>query len=163
MKIKIIVLAALAFCVISACSKDTFTSKPQLTFKSVNTTTLLSGGIIVFGLDYTDKDGDIAGSDSILVTDTTAGAIFYQKVTSNCSLSDASGWYRIPPDFVGTSNSKGTIDVTFGYGINTGAVPINQPACQGQNDTCVFRFLLKDRAGNRSDTVTSPQIVIVKP
>jgi hypothetical protein len=39
---------------------------------------------------------------------------------------------------------------------------IKEPICPGQNDTCVFRFALNDKANNTSDTITSPQIVLIK-
>ena len=163
MKLKITILVAFALCIVVACTKDSFSTTPQLTFKSVNATVIGGGGVLAFSLDYTDKDGDITGvKDTSSYLDTLGGALYYVKKSINCSDS-ISGWYNLPQDVPATSNSKGTIDITFTYGTVPvpGSVSIGR-GCYDSDDTCVFKFVLKDKAGHRSDTVTSPQIVLLK-
>ena len=58
MKTKILVTFLVAT-VLAACGKDKYTTKPQLTFKSVNTTLLQPNQSIQFIIEVTDREGDI--------------------------------------------------------------------------------------------------------
>jgi hypothetical protein len=149
MKTKLLITAVTALC-LSACSKDKFSTKPQLTFKSVNTPILAPEQAIKFTLHYTDKEGDIQNT------------LYVQKITQNCDLSNFESAYQMPTDVPTQQNGEGDITVTFGYGVDLNLPPIKEPACPGQNDTCVFRFALTDKQNNTSDTITSPQIVLLK-
>ena len=68
MKAKILILTAIIG-IMFACNKDTYTTKPQLTFKSVNGKVFTGAAAIVFSLEFTDAEGDI--SDSIWVQKVT--------------------------------------------------------------------------------------------
>ena len=68
MKAKILILTAIIV-TIFACNKDTYTTKPQLTFKSVNGKVFTGAAAIIFSLEFTDAEGDI--SDSIWVQKVT--------------------------------------------------------------------------------------------
>lgn len=149
MKTKLLIAALFIFG-LTACNKDQFTTKPQITFKSVNTQQLYPDQIITFTLHYTDKEGDIQDS------------LYVQKITQNCDLSNFQELYQIPQSVPDQKNGEGDIVVTYGYGVSTGYPPIKEPACPGMNDTCVFRFALTDKQNNTSDTITSPQIVLIK-
>ncbi len=135
---------------LSACSKDKFSTKPQLTFKSVNTQTLAPEQIIKFTLHYTDKEGDIQNT------------LYVQKITQNCEASNFESLYQMPTDVPPQQNGEGDVTVTFGYGVDLNVPPIKEPACPEQNDTRYFRFALTDKKNNTSDTITSPQIVLLK-
>jgi hypothetical protein len=104
---------------------------------------------IEFALNYTDKEGDIQSH------------IFVEKLTQNCPASNFSELDSIPTSLPKQKDAKGEIDLTYAYGPNLGAEAIEEPQCQGQNDTCVFKFALTDLAGHTSDTVTSPVIVLI--
>ena len=58
MKSKLLIATITCAC-LTACTKDEFTTKPQLTFISVNQTEFVQGDLIEFNLEYTDKEGDI--------------------------------------------------------------------------------------------------------
>lgn len=150
-KLLIVTLSLLGF---AACSKDKFNTTPQLKFESVNTQTLYPDQVIQFKLEYTDKEGDIQDT------------IYIEKITRNCSASDFNGLYALPTDVPRVKNSKGELQITFAYGVNLGYPAIKEPACGTAtnpiNDSCVFRFALKDKANNVSDTVSSPEIVLIK-
>lgn len=148
MKAKILIVTFIISGIVS-CTKNQYTTAPQLIFKSVSTNELFRGQSIIFTLEYTDKEGDIQDT------------IFIQKVTSNCIDSDSKENYLVP-EFPQVPNSKGEIQVRYSYGSNLEFFNIKEPACPGLNDTCVYKFILKDRAGNVSDTATSSQIVLVK-
>lgn len=140
----VIALLALFF---SACSKDKFTTKPQLKFESIDKKVLDRGEIINIKLRYTDLEGDLEDS------------IYIEKVEPNCPLS---GFFerRKLPAFPTTRNSEGEINISYGYNVNNYPL-IKAPQCS-RNDTCYFRFMLKDKAQNKSDTVNTDLFVIIK-
>lgn len=152
MKTKVLIVALISV-TIAACKKDQFTTKPQLTFKKINATEFRVGDLIEFEIDYTDKEGDI--QDSLYIEEVTLDPF--------CDANnDFRSHYQIPTDLPQQSQSKGTIIVRYIYGQVQGYPPVFPgPQCQ-RNDTCYFRFALKDKAQNTSDTIVSPQVVFVK-
>lgn len=140
----VIALFALIFI---GCKKEKFTTKPQLTFKSINTKVLDRGQIIIFTLGYTDLEGDLQDS------------IYVEKIEPTCTQSGFISKYIIP-NFPSTKNAEGDIQVSFGYNVDNYPL-IKAPQCS-RNDTCYFRFALKDKAQNVSDTVKSDVFVIIK-
>ncbi len=129
------------FAFLLSCKKDKFNTIPSLKFESVNTTQLHQGESIIFTLSFTDAEGDL--------TDT----MFITKFEPNCSSSRFNASYPLPV-FPTGKNQKGDVIVTFDYnGVS--------PKCFPQNDTAVFKFVMKDKAQNISDTVVSPTIVII--
>lgn len=142
------ILIALVCLVFLGCNKDTFSSTPQLRYKSVNTNRLSRDQIIKFYLSFTDAEGD--------VTDT----MYVQKVSLNCAASNFSE--RVPiPTFPTSKNLKGDIFVSYSNGINNTGYTTVASRCNF-NDTCYFRFMMKDKANHKSDTVKSETVVIFK-
>lgn len=131
----------------SGCKKESYNTKPSLTFVNVSSTQLVSGQNLVFTMEFTDAEGDIG--DSIMV----------QKVNINCDKGFIDA-YKIPP-FPTQKNLKGELTVTFSYNSNPVYPPLTLQ-CDGQNDSAYFKFVLRDKANNSSDTVTSPLVVIVR-
>ena len=153
MKAKLLIVV-LTLIVIVACKKDKFNTTPQLTFKEVNTQVLSPNQVIIFRLEYTDKEGDIQDT------------IYVEKLTRNCPASNFNQRYALPKDIPTQKNTKGEMEIRFAYGVNLGYPAIKEPACGTAttpiNDSCVFRFALKDKANNVSDTISSPEIVLIK-
>ena len=141
-----ILFATISLLIIS-CNKNKFTTAPQLTYKSVNTTELRKENVIVFKLSFTDGDGDL--QDSLLV----------EKIVPSCEKSNFKQKYRLPL-FPTTKDTEGEFEVSFGYAVPNYPL-IKAPQCDW-NDTCYFRFVLKDRAQHTSDTVKSETIIIYK-
>jgi len=142
----VIVLIALFF---TGCSKDSFTTVPQLKYKSVNTKQLYPNELLKINLSFTDKEGDLQDT------------IFIEKVGSRCPASNFKLKYLFP-NAPGSSTTSGDLLITFANGIN---IPGYQnlsvaPKCSDYNDTCTFRFILKDKAQNKSDTAVSETIII---
>ncbi|MDB5191622.1 MAG: hypothetical protein JWQ96_1185 [Segetibacter sp.] len=135
--------------VLAACNKDEYQSKPQLTVKSINTKTLSPNQTLRFTLEVTDAEGDI--QDTIWVS----------EVVRNCSQSGFAAKYPVPT-FTGTKNFKAEIDVCFSYCSQCECPIITGPRCLNRNDSAVFRFALKDKAGNISDTISSETVVITR-
>ncbi len=130
-----------------SCNKDKFSSTPSLKFKSVSTTSLRNQQLVQFNLSFTDAEGDLTDS------------IFVQEIEPRCALSNFSTLYPLPV-FPTTKNQKGDLTVTFGY--NVSGYSSISPKCT-QNDTAVFRFVLRDKANHASDTVSSPPIILYYP
>jgi hypothetical protein len=133
---------------LAACNKDKYTSKPQLRIKSVSTKELHPGETITFKIEVTDAEGDIQDS------------IWVQRFVPRCSNSDFTAAYKMPT-FTTTKDLKGEIQVCYGYGINLGCPILPGPGCNS-NDSTTFKFWIRDKAKNTSDTISSEQIVITR-
>lgn len=130
------------------CTKDKFSTTPQLTYKSANTDRLSPNQVIQFSLSFTDAEGDVVDT------------MYVQKVSLNCRASNFSE--RVPiPNFATNKNLKADVLVSYANGINNPPYTTIASRCN-LNDTCYFRFMLKDKANNRSDTVRSETIVVFK-
>lgn len=150
MKTKLLILMAipLAF---YACKKDTYTTKPQISIKEINKKVLTPGDLLLFQVQFTDAEGDIQDTLWIQkvsrVCPTTPGAQFVTK-------------YKVP-DFTPIKNIKGVLEVGFGYNSSNGNYS-SIAGCGIRNDTCYFKFWLKDKANNISDTISTENIVLLK-
>jgi len=156
MKAKILIVLGI-IALLAACNKDKFTTKPQLTFESFNTDVLPYNSDLIITLKYTDKEGDIQDS------------IYVERLALNCT-DTVKAHYRIPQEVPKMRNSEGEIVISYSYGGDFPPFPLigdpkcglNQPDSIKINDTCIYRFALKDLAGNISDTISSPPFVILK-
>ena len=147
MRCTIIIIIIVGF-IFSGCKKETFSTTPTLTYKSVNKKDLHPDEIIKFTLSFTDAEGDVIDT------------MYVEKVSLNCAASNFSDKSRIPA-FPTTKNLSGEILVSYSNGINNPGYITVASRCD-YNDSCYFRFMLKDKAGNKSDTVKSETIVIYK-
>lgn len=150
MKTKLLILFAIPV-LFYACKKDTYTTKPQLSLKSVSTTTVSQGNLLLFQIEFTDKEGDVQDT------------LWVQKISRTCPGSGGAQFtspYKVP-DFTATSNLKGILEIGYGYNANiSGYQTIT--GCGTKNDTAYFRFWLKDKAKNVSDTLVTQNIVLLK-
>lgn len=149
MKTKSLILTAITLIALS-CNKDTYNTRPKLTFKSVNGTTFGNSQIVIFNIEFTDKEGDLQDK------------IWVQKITrtSSCASTNFTDSLRVPT-FTPTPNLKGTIELGYSTSIIPGSNYTVLPRCS-KNDTCYFKFWIRDNAKNVSDTVVSPDIVFLK-
>src|SRR4051812_1636015 len=105
-----LLIGIIAICTLMAsCSKDKYTTKPQLDLKSVNGNRFSTNADIQFQFIVTDKQGDIQNK------------LWVQKISLVCSDSTS----RVPtpyavPDFTGSKNLKVDLDVNYIYGTNEG-------------------------------------------
>ena len=150
MKTKLLILLAIPV-LFYACKKDTYTTKPQISIKSINATTLNQGDLLLFSLNFTDKEGDIQDT------------LWIQKISRNCPGTPGTQFIskNKVPDFTATANLKGTLE--FGYAYNANIQGYSTiTGCGTKNDTAYFKFWLKDKAQNVSDTITSDNIILLK-
>ncbi len=153
MKAKLLSIVALVIVLVSiivACNKNKFQTRPSLEFKEVNNDTLSQGNLLRFTLEFTDKEGDVTDS------------IWIQRVSKVCPTSFPNPIrYAIPSTFIGSKNIKADFQINYRYNvINADYPPIG--GCPNKVDTSVFRFWVRDKAGNVSDTVSSPNIVFLR-
>ncbi len=140
-----ILVRIFAIVVLVSCSKSTYNTKPTLEITDVNTSVVPINGTLTFNIKVTDKEGD--------VTDT----LYVKKVRINRKITTTlrdSFKLKVPD----APNSKdGTIQVSLSY--QSYLISATNPI---ENDTLLFKFALKDKGNNISDTVTSAPIVILR-
>ncbi|MFY8128665.1 MAG: hypothetical protein ACOVMM_09820 [Chitinophagaceae bacterium] len=151
MKSYTIIASILIGLIFYACSKTSYTTKPQLKVKKINRTTLNNQQDLVIELEFTDAEGDIQDT------------IWYQRISKICPTQpgvNVSDKFKIP-NVETTSNQKGIFEFKFLYGaLQTGFITLN--GCSNKNDTSYFKFWMKDKAKNYSDTITTENIVFIK-
>ena len=142
------ILIALVSLIFLSCNKDTFSSTPKLTYKSVNTKTLVRNQILKFNLSFTDLEGDVIDT------------VFVQKVSLTPTCGSFSLRYLVP-NFPTSAKLTGDILVSYSNGLNNPPYTDISSGCSA-NDSCYFRFMMKDKANHKSDTVRSETILIIK-
>jgi hypothetical protein len=132
----------LVFCLIVAvvsCNKDKFQTKPQIKIKSTNYEEVVpKTGTLRINLEFTDKEGDV--SDSILI------------VRERLNLKSPAVLPALPykiPAFPNNSQGEIQVDLDYDFGLTLGLSP----------DTMNLKFVVSDKAGNKSDTATLGIIV----
>lgn len=132
-------------CFIVACSKDTFETTPTITIKSVNSEVIPENGNLDITLEYTDKEGDLGRGELSYIRERKN-----IKPIPNPGVNDQTDTVRYPiPDF--TPKNKGEIVVTIPYFFMS-----EDP---NDDDTMVFKLSVIDIRGNKSDTVTTVNII----
>ena len=148
MKIKLS-LAALIMLGCVTCSKDTFNTTPSLKFVSVNGSVFPQPSTVSFTLEFTDKEGDI--NDTVWI----------QRVSTVTACESLSFIDSFPiPDIGSQHNVKGEFEFSFAYPPQGAGA--NLSACSLHDDTSYFRFWMHDKALHVSDTVQSPNIVLLQ-
>jgi hypothetical protein len=137
-----------------ACNKDKLETKPSLKFKSINSSTIPVGGNLIVQFDFADKEGDI--SDTMFVRKIRTNRVVVPTIRDSFVLQ--------VPEF--PDRSRGVIELILRYQ-NHLVSAINPPSDGGnppnlQDDTLIFKFVLRDKAKNTSDTVTTEPIIVVR-
>ncbi len=143
-----ILVALIAMSVLAACKKDKYNTTPKLVLKSVSSNVVPNGGSLRFEFEIFDKEGDISDT------------FFLRKIRTNRitrpTIRDS---FRIQfPNVPNTTN--GLIDLNLSY--QNYLISAINPGNPPQNDTLIFKFVIRDKAKNKSDTITSDPIVILR-
>ncbi|MCR6721093.1 MAG: hypothetical protein NVV59_12570 [Chitinophagaceae bacterium] len=145
MKLIPILLIASACVAIAACSKDTFETKPKIEIVDYNSRDVVAGQNLNITLEYFDKEGDL-GQGWIT-------AILDRQNLSQRTDSMATILTYALPDF--PPRDKGEILLR---------IPHNSLRhTTFENDTFLIHIFVVDREQNISDTITTEQIVGVRP
>jgi len=137
-----------------ACNKDKLETKPSLKLRSVSSSIVPIGGNLNVEFEFADKEGDI--SDTMFVKKIRINRITVPTIRDSFVL-------QIPKF---NDKSRGIIELQLKYQ-NHLVSAINPPSSGGNppnlhDDTLIFKFALRDKGKNISDTVTSGPIVIVR-
>ncbi|MFN4974292.1 MAG: hypothetical protein ACK5GV_03495 [Bacteroidota bacterium] len=149
---KLILIAGLLVYIPLACKKNEFTTKPQISFKKISNTTLsTTNPVVFFEIKFTDKEGDVQDT------------LWVQKISKVCPNSPGVQFTskNKVPDFTPISNVEGVLEIGFAYNANIGNYPTIS-GCGNKTDTATFKFWLRDKAKNVSDTLVSPPIILLK-
>ena len=133
--------------VLSSCKKDetigepiTYSDVPEISFLSVSSTNVNASDPLTFRISYTDGDGDLGentnGIYNLFLTDNRFGTPYKYRIKQ---LSPATSIVI-----------KGNIEIELISAKLTGTAPQN----------AVFSIYVVDRAGNTSNTVTSPTVTV---
>jgi len=136
-----------------ACNKGKFETRPRIEVKSYSSKEISQHGQLTIRLNFYDKEGDLGGGD------------FW------------AARYRLNIRPLGTSdaNRADTLDVAHGYTVpefparDQGEVLLQLDydsflkESNAENDTIYFRIAVTDKAGNKSDTISTDPIVILLP
>jgi hypothetical protein len=143
---KLVIVTAI-FIALLSCNKDKFQTKPQISIKSYNTKAVQPSNDMVIKLSYTDKEGDLAEGRLVYIPKRLNRRPIPNGGTIIDSVSNP-----LASDFPDTD--KGDLELRLQHAVLKTAAD--------ENDTLLFRFVLVDRAGNKSDTITSDNVVILK-
>lgn len=146
----------LAFCLVAAvivsCNKDKFQTKPQIKIKSTNYEGVVpKTGTLRVTLEFTDKEGDV--SDSLLIV--------RERLNAKSPAVLPTLPYKIP-GFPNTSEGEIQVDLDYDFALTVGLTPIPIPGSippANEPDTMNLKFVVSDKAGNKSDTATLGIIV----
>ncbi len=141
--------------ILTACKKDNYQTKPQLKLKNLDVYGIrdaagTEGSVLEFEIEVTDKEGDVEDSIFIDKIDAT------NRCPGNNLLRDV---YKIP-DYPNKSNQKVLFRVKYatinllGYGL------LGSAKCPPRKDTSYFRFVVTDKAGNKSDTLVTKAVAL---
>jgi hypothetical protein len=131
------------------CKKDEYSSTPQITLKEVNSTTISQGDVVTFTINFTDAEGDLQDT------------MWIQRVSKICPTVVSTVYKYKVPDFPAEKYLKGTLEVNFAYNVVSQDYP-TITGCGTKNDTSYFRFWVRDKAKNVSDTIKSQNIAFLK-
>jgi hypothetical protein len=137
----LVFLSLLLVIIFVSCGKG-LTTKPQISIESINTLIPVNGQLQA-KLKFSDKQGDLGGGTFTAVRVRMNLLPFPTADSLNTIYQDSI------PDF--PNNSKGEFEFDLDASV------FQEQTLR--NDTLVLKFIVTDRAGNMSDTLTSPLIV----
>jgi hypothetical protein len=152
MKAKLLFLL-LTSLILSSCKKEKAATKPSITILKVERKDVIAGGVTGVLLDIDvevlDKEGDVRDSVFILKRDATR---------IGCTGNNKTLFYSIPayPD---EKKEKITFRIKFATLQLPEYVELGGSVCP-RKDTSLFKIWVKDKGGNRSDTVTTERIAL---
>jgi hypothetical protein len=145
MKFKLIIPLAL-LTVLASCGKDKFKTQPQIEIKSYGDKSIGNGQSLTITLRFTDKEGDLANGKFVYIPKRL------NKRPLLPGIPDYDSIKVVIPSF--PDETDGEFDLSLPW--------INLHKTDTENDTIFMRFVVVDRGNNKSDTVSSDQLVILK-
>ncbi|HET6996204.1 MAG TPA: hypothetical protein VFI06_14525 [Chitinophagaceae bacterium] len=134
-----------------SCGKDSFTTTPQLKYKSVNRTTIADNQVLVVKFRLTDKEGDFSP------------LLGMRRIVPGCPASEIydSASFSIPDEFIKTKLTEGEVVISILKNKRGNNGCSGTGAGTTRPDTAVFAFWTRDRAGHTSDTARTEPIIVI--
>src|SRR5215218_1188404 len=149
MKAILIILSSVL--ILFACSKGDFETKPQIEIKSADPKVVPQNGNMIVNLEFKDKEGDLA---DVYIWKVRLNKLVRPTVRDSIPP-------RAVPDF--PKNQKGELELDLDYQAHliSAQNPRRDPITgRLEPDTLNMKFVVKDRAGNASDTAYLNNVVI---
>jgi len=127
-----------------ACSKDKYQSYPQITLETINTLVPVGGGLEA-KFQFTQKPGKLSGGTFTAIRN----RLNQQPLPVGTAIADT----VIGPIPSFPDENQGEFDFTLDYNY--------LHESDTENDTIMFKFSCVDRDGNKSDTISSPTVVVL--
>ena len=159
MKAKVLIVVV-SMMIMAACSKDKFSTKPKLTFESINGNEFVSGQNIIIKVKLTDKEGDFLDDES------NAGFkkpyFFVKRFSYVCPDLDTSTTNYPIPSFATRKDLDADLVISYTYNVIDGQyLPISRCGEQ-RDDSTYLKVWIKDEAGNVSDTINTATFKLIK-
>jgi hypothetical protein len=148
------------FCFLSiaaiACNKDKFQTTPQIKIKSTSSKVVPNGGQLEVTFSFTDKEGDVADT------------MFMWKQRLNRRPVPKTLRDSIPfqiPEFPNHDQGEIQIDLDYQNHLISAQDPPRIPGTnppQYEPDTLRLKFVLKDKAGHKSDTAFLDDVIVIR-
>jgi hypothetical protein len=147
-------LLILCFCfLLSACDKDKFESEPQISIKRVNQNQISINETLTVTLTYTDKEGDV---DNALT-------IIRERLNKRNNTPPLDIPFQVP-EFPDTNRGDIIINLAYQNALTLNLDPLRIAGTSNpvkyEVDTLRIKFVLTDKAGNKSDTATLNNIYV---
>ncbi len=150
---KAILVVLCSILILVACSKDNFETKPEIEIKSFSPKVVPQNGNMIIDLEFRDKEGDL---DAVYIWKTRLNKLVRPTVRDSIPP-------RLIPEF--PKNQKGELELNLEYQAHllSAQTPRRDPLTgRLEPDTLNMRMVVKDKAGNASDTVYLNNIVILR-
>jgi hypothetical protein len=143
MRLRLISAVVILALVLNSCQKDKFQTNPQISFKRYSNNAAQSGGLLneYVYLQVTDKEGDFDNNCYIYI----------KNLVTDTARLDSINF----PDLTGISTAS-LKDFELSVNIGSLLAPSNQPSTP-YTDTLLFRMYIKDKAGNQSNVLDTPE------
>lgn len=137
---------------LTACEKNELETKPEIEVKSVSSSEVPIGGNLMVTLEFRDKEGDVDDSVTIIRKRLNQRDIDAQPFARR---------FKIPV-FPDKTNGEMDVSLSWAQFLTLQNSPLRVPGeNRNEPDTLQLSFSVRDAEGNRSDTVTLDQDIIV--
>jgi hypothetical protein len=146
MKFPLIFAVALLTIIALSCGKDKFKTQPQIEIKSINSNVIAKDQTLTIQLRFTDKEGDLADGQFVYIPKRLNTRPLQPTIPNYDSVK------LVIPKFPDETDGEFVLSLAW----------LNLHKSDTENDTITMRFVVVDRANNKSDTVGTDKLVILK-
>jgi len=146
MKFPLVFVVVLLIIMALSCGKDKFKTKPQIEIKSINNDVIAKDQTLVVLLRFTDKEGDLADGKFVYIPKRLNSRPLLPTVPNYDSVK------LVIPKFPDETDGEFSLSLPW----------LNLHKSDTENDTIIMRFVVVDRADNKSDTLSTDKLVILK-